>query len=106
MLPDPARPLLVARVSWQRRAAAADYERRLFDQVLRRRTHRGGFDPLPLAPAPGVLQAGAAGRGALRVITDEADRAVLAATVQTAEQAERLDGPRVQEIAAWVAPPG
>src|SRR6516162_11728187 len=53
VLPDPGQPLLVARVSWQRRAAPTEFERRLFDQVLRRRTHRGGFDPLPLAPEIG-----------------------------------------------------
>jgi len=50
VLPDPGRPLLVARVGWQRRAPATEYELRLFRQVLRRRTHRGGFDPLPVAP--------------------------------------------------------
>ena len=108
VLPDPDRPLLVASVSWPRRAAAAGFELRLLDQVLRRRTHRGGFDPLPLAAGLlTTLQAGAQRDGAaLRVVTDAADRAVLAAAVQTAEQAERLDGPRVHEMAAWVAPPG
>ena len=55
VLPDPARPWLVARVSWQRRADPAEYEQRLFRWVLRRRTHRGGFAPLPLAP--GLLAA-------------------------------------------------
>jgi hypothetical protein len=60
VLPDPGRPLLVARVSWQRRAAAAEYEQRLFNQVLRRRAHRGGFDPMPLSPdLLAVLQEGA-----------------------------------------------
>ena len=107
ILPDPADPLLVARLGWPRRAAPAGYELQLFDQVLRRRTHRGGFGPLPLAPGLlAVLQAGARRDGAqLRVITDEAATAVLAATVQTAEQALRLDSLRVQELAAWVSPP-
>ena len=108
ILPDPADPLLVARLSWPRQAAPADYERRLFEQVLRRRTHRGGFDPLPLAPGfLDVLQAGARRDEAeLRVITGEASRAWLAAAVQTGEQALRLDSLRVQELAAWVSPPG
>jgi hypothetical protein len=108
ILPDPADPLLVARLTWQRRAAPAAYELRLFDQIPRRRTHRGGFGPLPLAPGfLAVLQAGAQRDGAeLRVITDEASRASLAATVRTAEQALRLDSLRVQEMAAWVSPPG
>ena len=107
VLPEPADPLLVARLGWPQRAATAGYELRLFDQVLRRRTHRGGFDPLPLAPGLlAVLQAGARRDGAqLRVITDEAATATLAATVQTAEQMLRLDSARVQELAAWVSPP-
>ncbi len=107
ILPDPADPLLVARLGWQRQAAPANYELQMFDQVLRRRTHRGGFDPLPLAPGfPAALQAGAKRDGAqLRVITDEAATATLAATVQTAEQTLRLDSLRVQELAAWVSPP-
>jgi nitroreductase len=107
ILPDPADPLLIARLSWPGRAAPAGYERQLSDQVLRRRTHRGGFDPLPLAPAfLAVLQAGARRDGAqLHIVTDEAARATLAATVQTAEQTLRLDSLRAQEMAAWVSPP-
>jgi hypothetical protein len=108
ILPDPADPLLVARLSWRQRAAAADYERQLFDQVMRRRTHRGGFDPLPIAPGfLAVLRAGARRDGAeLCVVTDEASKATLAAAVQTAEQTLRLDSSHVQEMAAWVSPPG
>jgi hypothetical protein len=108
MLPDPAEPLLVARVSWQQRAAPAMYEMRLFDQVLRSRTHRGGFEPLPIAPEfLSVLRAGAErDKATLRIITDPASVAALAATVQTAEQAVRLDGARVREAAAWASPPG
>jgi nitroreductase len=107
ILPDPADPLLVARLRWPGHAASAGYERQLFDQVLRRRTHRGGFEPVPLAPALlAVLQAGARRDGAqLRIITDAASQAVLAATVQTAEQTLRLDSTRVQEMTAWVSPP-
>ena len=52
LLPDPGQPLLVARVSWQRRAACTEFERQeLFGQVRQRRTHRGGFDLVPLPPA-------------------------------------------------------
>ena len=108
VLPDPGRPLLVARVSWQRRAAAAEYERRLFSQVLERRTHRGGFDPLPLSPdLLAVLQAGTERDGpTLRIIDDAGSRAVLAAAVETAEQALRLDSTYARELARWVYPPG
>jgi hypothetical protein len=41
LLPDPGQPLLVAHVSWQRRAACTEFEQQLFGQVRRRRTHRG-----------------------------------------------------------------
>jgi nitroreductase len=108
VFPDPGRPLLVARVSWQRRAAVAEFEQRLFDQVWRRRTHRGGFDPLPLAPELfAVLRAGAERDGAaLRVIDGEGNRAVLAAAAETAERALRLDSAYVRELASWASPPG
>ncbi len=108
VLPDPGRPLLVARVSWRRRAAAAEFEQRLFSQVPLRRTHRGGFDPLPLpADLVAVLQAGAERDGAmLRVIDGEASRAVLAAAVETAECALHLDSVYVRELARWAPPPG
>ena len=108
VLPDPGRPLLVARVSWRRRATAAEFEQRLFSQVPLRRTHRGGFDPLPLpADLLAVLQAGAGRDGAmLRIIDGEAGRAVLAAVVETAEHALHLDSVYVRELASWAPPPG
>ncbi len=108
VLPDPGQPLLVARVRWHRRAASAEFEQRLFDQVLRRRTHRGGFDPLPLSPALlGVLQEGAERDGAiLRIIDGEGSRAVLAVAVETAEQALRLDSAYVRELTKWAPAPG
>ena len=108
VLPDPAQPLLVARVSWQRQAAPTEYEQRLFDQVRRRRTHRGGFDPLPLAPELlAALQEGARRDGAtLRIVTGEGNRAVLAAAVETAERALELDSTYVRELASWAPPPG
>src|SRR6516165_3189580 len=108
VLPDPGQPLLVARVGWQRRADPAEYEQQLFRWVRQRRTHRGGFGPLPLAPELlTVLQAGAGRDGAvLRIITGEGSRAALAAVVETAERAMRLDGAYVQELASWVSPPG
>jgi hypothetical protein len=108
VLPDPDRPLLVARVGWQRRAPATEYELRLFRQVLRRRTHRGGFDPLPVAPKLlTALQESAERDGAmLRIVADEGARAALATAVETAERALRRDSPRARELAAWAPPPG
>jgi len=108
VLPDPGRPLLVARVSWQRRAAPAGYEWRLFNQVLRRRTHRGGLDCLPLSPdLIAVLHEGAGRAGAMLCIIDgEGSRAALAAAVGTAGHALRLDSAYVRERACWALSPG
>ena len=117
ILPDPAQPLLVARVSWRQRAALTEYERRLFSQVRTRRTHRGGFDPMPLSEdllaALGepdlltVLRAAAQRDAAmLHIIADEGSRSALAAAVETAEGAQRLDSAYVRELASWAPPPG
>ena len=108
VLPDPARPLLVARLTWQHRAAPNRFERRLAAQIRRRRSHRGGFDPLPLAPQLlAELVDGAARYGAvLHVVTDEGISAALAAVVQEAEVALELDSARARERAAWTSAPG
>src|SRR5499427_5532547 len=105
---DAGRPLPVARVSWGRWAAATEFEQRLFGQVLLRRTHRGGFDPLPLAPELLTAPELSARRdGAiLRVITDEGSRAALAAVTGTAEHALRADGMYARELASWAPAPG
>ena len=108
VFPDRADPLLVARISWRQHEEPARYELRLFDQVLTRRTHRGGFDPLPIAPdLLAVLQMGARrDQAELRVISSAAGRAFLAAAVQDAEQAMQVSGSHVRELATWTSPPG
>jgi hypothetical protein len=108
VLPDPAEPSLVAHVSWRQRVAATEYEQRLMSQVRQRRTHRGAFDAAPLPSGLlGALRSGAARDGAmLRIVADDGRRAVLAAAVETAERALRLDSERVQELARWAPPPG
>jgi hypothetical protein len=107
VLPDPAQPTLVARVSWRQRAPATGYEQQLMRQVRQRRTHRGGFDSLPLSPDLLTALRGSAARdGTTLRVMQEDGRQVLAATVQAAEQALRLDSARVQELARWAPPPG
>jgi len=99
-------PSLVARLTWAAEAPPAAFERRLFRQVRTRRTHRGGFDPGPLAPDfLAVLQAGAERDGASLTVADDRNRALLAGAVQTAQQTLRLSTDYVQELSAWVAPP-
>lgn len=108
ILPAPGDPLLIARLRWLRRAPPTEFERKLFGQVTTRRTHRGGFDPLPLAhELLDVLQGDAARDGArLRIMPDDASRAVLAAAVRAGDEALRLNSDYVQELAAWVPRPG
>jgi hypothetical protein len=108
VLPDPGQPLLVARVSWQQQAPHTGFEQRLFGQVRLRRTHRGGFNLDPLPPGLlAVLREGATRYGAmLRIVADDGRRAALAAAIQTAERAQRLDSAYVREMATWVFPPG
>lgn len=108
LLPDPADPLFIARLRWRRQEPPTAAEERLFSQVTRRRTHRGGFEPVP--PDPGLIEAlrqDAARYGTvLRVaITDEA-RAVLAAITEMAEHVERLSPAYARELTAWAPPPG
>jgi hypothetical protein len=108
VLPDPAQPLLVARVSWGPRAARTGFEQRLFAQVRQRRTHRGGFDPVPLPSGLlAALRESAARYGAmLRIVADDGRRAALAEAVAVAERSQRLNGERVAEVARWAPPPG
>ena len=108
ILPDPARPLLVARLSWEPGPAGTEYERQLSARVRSRRAHRGGFEPLPLAPALLAVLRECAGRygAVLRVVTDEGTRAALAGVVRAAERALELDSAHVRERTAWTTPPG
>jgi hypothetical protein len=108
VVPDPDQPLLVARVSWDRRAACTELEQALFGQVRQRRTHRGGFDLVPLPPGLlATLREGAPHYGAmLRIVADDGRRSALAAAVETAERVQRLDDERVRELARWAPAPG
>ena len=108
MLPDPARPLLVAQVNWGPRAARTGFEQRLFGQVRQRRTHRGGFDVAPLPPGLlANLRESATRYGAmLRIIADDGRRAALAEAIAVAERAQRLNAERVAELARWAPAPG
>ena len=108
VLPDPRQPTLVARVSWRERATCDEFERRLFGQIRKRRTHRGAFDPEPLPQdLLAALRGGAARDGAaLRIVADDGRRAALATAVETAEYQLRQDGERLRELARWTPAPG
>jgi hypothetical protein len=108
VLPDPADPSLVAHLRWRHRAPPSAYELALFRNVPLRRTHRGGFRPLPLPDGLlGDLRQEARQEGArLRVAGDEGSRAAVAAVVAMAESAQRNESDYVQELAVWTPPPG
>jgi hypothetical protein len=109
LLPDPDLPNLIARIGYgPEQVAPSEYERALFAEIPLRRTHRGGFDPEPLpASLIAVLRDEASRENTeLRIETDEARRGVLAAVVEAADYALRLDSERVREQARWAPPPG
>jgi len=109
VLPDHHLVNLIARVSWDQRVPALEYEKQLYAQIARRRTHRGGFDPAPLAPELlTALQGQAAKEKAVLDLMDaEPQRAaVLAAVVEAGDGALRLDSARAKEEARWAPGPG
>ena len=107
-LPEPRDPYLVARISWPRRAAVTAYESDLAAQVRQRRTHRAGFEALPLPDGLlAALQSGAERDGtALHEVSDAGGRAAIAAIAEMAERVLRLDSAQVRELAQWSVPPG
>ena len=106
VLPDSMLPNLVARISWTKRSPTARYERELFTQVERRRTHRGGFDREPLPDSLLAVLRDEAERehATLRMLGDDG-RACLAAVVTAAEYALRQDAALVRESALWAPSP-
>jgi nitroreductase len=108
VLPDPDRPMLVARIRWARRVPPADYECALYRQVPSRRTHRGGFEDaeLPERLLAALGQDAARHRAVLRIMADGGRRAAVSAVVDAAESLLRLDLARSQELARWASAPG
>jgi Nitroreductase family len=108
VVPDHELPNLVARVSWSERVPAVEYEKQLYAQIPRRRTHRGGFDPAP--PPPELLAAlpkeAAKEKAMLDLMDSQPQRAaVLAAVVEAGDGALRLDSDRAKEEARWAPGP-
>jgi nitroreductase len=108
VLPDPDLPDLVARITWSEVRQPADYERELYTEIRRRRTHRGGFDaePLPAGILSAVAGEAAKEQATLRIVSDEAERKALGAVVDAADFALRQDRARAREEASWAPPPG
>ena len=108
LLPEPTMATMVARISWTETAPPADYERELYAEIRRRRTHRGGFDaePLPDGILAALIDEASKENGRLRILSDETQRLALAAIVEAADYALRANSSRAREQSAWASPPG
>ncbi len=103
IMPDPEEPCLVAEVDIGPPHATTAEERRMHEQIKRRRGHRGGFRPGGLPP--GLLQAlrgqAYAERVSLRIAADPRVCAALSALTDAAEQIQRQDPAYAAEAARW-----
>jgi len=107
-LSDPDRPGLIADVAVGPPEQATVEEQRMYAQIRRRRTHRGGFrrEGLP-AGLLQTLRAHAYDEGAmLRVVADPRARIALAALTEVAEQTHRQNPAYLAEMARWAPRPG
>jgi nitroreductase len=108
VFPEPRLTTLVAKIGWEDTAPPVDYERDLFAEIPRRRTHRGGFDAEPLpegihsALMDEVFKEGAS----LLILGDEEGRNALAGVVEAGEYATRANSARARELAKWAPRPG
>jgi hypothetical protein len=107
VLPDPELRNLVAWVSWREQSPASEYELRLFAEVARRRTHRGGFEdrPVPQDLLTALAQEAASEGAELRLMTGDEQRSALAAVVEAGDYALRRDDKRAREQARWAPAP-
>jgi nitroreductase len=109
VLPEPDLPNVIARVTWDEKVPPIEYERKLFGEIARRRTHRGGFDPAPL---PGALldvlpQEALREKAALTLVIDnQLLESAIAAVVEVGDCVLRLNSARAQEEARWSPGPG
>jgi hypothetical protein len=105
---DPDRPGLIADVTPGPPQPLTADERRMYDQVKRRRTHRGGFRPgaLPVGLLQALRSHACAEQVSLRVVADPRVRIALAALSEAAEQVQEMDPAYVVEVARWAPAPG
>ena len=107
VLPEPDIANLIVRLRWgdEERRQPSDFERRLFDQIAARTTHRGGFaaDRLPAGLMSTLAEAAARENATLRIMTDDDHRAALLAVVTAADCAFGLDEARLAEETKWMS---
>lgn len=108
VLPEPANPRLLARITPSEAAPASGEERRAFAAMTRRHTHRGAFDDQPLSPQVAVaMQRAAELEGAeLVFVADPGQRRHVLTLARAAERALTGDVDVQAEIGDWTPPPG
>jgi hypothetical protein len=108
LLPDSAQPTLLARVQLGGAAPMTSSELRLLRAMPHRHTHRGAFDPEPVAA--GLLtsfRADAAEEGTRLCYVDQPDHyQQLAALVAAAGQEQEADASALTETGSWTRPSG
>ncbi|MET0133927.1 MAG: nitroreductase family protein [Kibdelosporangium sp.] len=105
LLPDPARPELLARVKTSGRLAATADERCLAEAIPRRRTNRRPFDSRAVPSAvQTTLQQAALREGCRLVLVDQPVRyGALANLLRSAEFTQREDAGFQEELSRWLA---
>jgi len=108
VLPDPAQPRLLARVTVDAGPAASARERALFSAISRRHTHRGAFDEPRIQPDLAVrLQQAALSQGAeLVFIHNPGSQQQVLKLARIAERLRREDPQATAETEAWTPPRG
>ena len=106
ILPDHARPKLVARVRVGTPRAATLTEARFFTALPQRRSNRARFygRPLPFGVAPSIEQAVEGTGATLRFVSPATTREALAHIIHEADRAQAYDADFRLELAAWLRP--
>jgi nitroreductase len=104
VLPDPARPSLVGRVSAAGKARLTRYESDLLAALTLRHTHRGAFAPgdVPGRVIGGLRMDAAAEQAELAVIRQADELATLIELTQAAAAEQARDPGAAEEQRAWV----
>lgn len=104
ILPDRARPQLVARVRVGPPRPATLTEARFFTAIPQRRSNRARFyaRPLPLGVAPSIEQAAEATGATLRYLHGATSRDALAHIIHDADRAQARDARFRSELAEWL----
>lgn len=106
VLPDPARPELLARLDVGGEQATTPLEVELADAIPRRYTDRGPYDDRALPPQVLIdVQTRCAELGVwVRLIEDRADRTTVATILAEAESREAADSDYANELRRWTSP--